>query len=64
MLARSGPPDLALSLEHGASPSTPAGGICLWSPDFKGISRDKYDRLLGWMLTYGGLELVDGPLIL
>ncbi|MFM7203726.1 MAG: DEAD/DEAH box helicase [Myxococcota bacterium] len=55
---------LALSLQHDGVSMEEVWQQLSRVPDFRGISRAEYDRLLDWMLKEGALRLAGGRLVL
>jgi ATP-dependent Lhr-like helicase len=55
---------LALALAHDGVPPETAWAHVQRVPDFAGISRAEFDRLIQWMLRDGGLQLASGRLVL
>lgn len=55
---------LALSLQHDGMGAEDAWQQLSRVPDFQGIHRAEYDRLLSWMLRDGALRLAGGRLVL
>lgn len=54
---------LAMTLSGGGVTPEAAWRQLQRAPDFRGIRRAEFDRLLGWMLRDGGLALLDGRLL-
>ena len=55
---------LALSLAENGVPIEAAWSLLRRVPDFSGIARDEYDRLIAWMIGDGGLVNVGGRLVI
>jgi ATP-dependent helicase Lhr and Lhr-like helicase len=55
---------LAMSLSQGGITADEAWEQLARVPDFQGIHRGEYDRLVDWMLRDGGLRLASGRLVL
>lgn len=55
---------LAMSLAHDGVPVEDAWRHLSTVPDFRGISRDEYDRLIEWMIEDSSLILACGRLVL
>ncbi len=55
---------LALSLAGSGVPIEEAWAQLARVPDFSGITRDEYDRLIDWMIADGGLINVGGQLVI